>query len=105
MHPRTNPACRNLLILLVLILASCVSSRPIVNRNAITVTGTIRHFELEGGFFAIQGDDGVTYDPVNLPPRFRVDGLRVRVVAIVRRDLAGIHMVGPIIEIQSIVRE
>lgn len=64
--------------------------------------GTVRHSELEGGFYAIRGDDSVTYDPTNLPERYRRDGLRVGVRARVRSDMAGIHMVGPIIEIIEI---
>ena len=39
--------------------------------SAVTITGVVRHFDLEGGFFAIRGDDGVTYDPSNLGEAFR----------------------------------
>lgn len=70
----------------------------------VSGTGTVRRFELEGGFFAIVGDDGVTYDPTNLAEEFRQDGLRVRFRARVQDDVAGIHMVGPIVEILEISR-
>ena len=65
-------------------------------------TGTVKFLSLEGGFFAIVGDDGVAYDPTNLPSGFQRDGLRVRFEARLRRDLVGIHMVGPIVEVISI---
>ena len=51
----------------------------------------------------MRGDDGVTYDPVNgLAPEIRRENLRVTMVATVRTDVGGIHMVGPIVEVLSI---
>jgi hypothetical protein len=69
------------------------------------ITGVVRHFDLEGGFFAIRGDDGVTYDPSNLAEEFRQDGLRVRARVRLRPDMGGIHMVGPIVDIIEIERD
>jgi hypothetical protein len=66
------------------------------------VTATVRHLSIEGGFFALIGDDGVTYDPRQLDPAFARDGLRVHARLQVRDDLAGIHMVGPIVDIIEI---
>lgn len=91
-----------LLLVLAVLLACCVAVVPRTDANAIAVTGTVRHFDIEGGFFAIRGDDGITYDPVSLDRRFRIDGLRVRMVALIRNDLSGFHMVGPIVEIRRI---
>ncbi|HEX6644631.1 MAG TPA: hypothetical protein VF037_08135 [Gemmatimonadales bacterium] len=70
-----------------------------------SITGVVRHFDLEGGFFAIRGDDGVTYDPSNLAEEFRQDGLRVRARLRLRPDMGGIHMVGPIVDIIEIQRD
>jgi inhibitor of cysteine peptidase len=70
----------------------------------IRITGVVRHSELEGGFYAIQGDDGVTYDPTNLPVEFQEEGLAVEVEARRREDAMGIHQVGPIVEIERIRR-
>jgi len=64
--------------------------------------GTVRFIDLEGGFFAILGDDGSRYDPLDLPVRFAQDGLRVGVVARIRRDLASAHMWGELIDIDTI---
>jgi len=67
------------------------------------VNGTVRYLTLESGFWAVRGDDGVTYDPINgLAPAFQRENLRVTLVARVRTDMGGIHMVGPIVEILSI---
>ena len=68
----------------------------------VRITGIVRHSDLEGGFYAIQGDDGVTYDPTNLPAEFQEDGLAVEVEARRREDAMGIHQVGPIVEIERI---
>ena len=81
-------------------LAACggsSSAQPIKN-----VTATVSYITLEGGFFGLRGDDGVTYDPTRLDPAFAHDGLRVRARLQVRNDLAGIHMVGPIVDVLEI---
>jgi hypothetical protein len=71
----------------------------------VCVTGTVRFFSFEGGFWAVRGDDNVTYDPLDgLPTGFRRDGLRVYLVAKERPDAIGFHMAGPIVEIVSIQR-
>lgn len=73
--------------------------------SVVTITGVVRHFDLEGGFFAIRGDDGVTYDPSNLAEEFRRDGLRVRARVRLRPDMGGIHMVGPIVDVIEMVQD
>jgi hypothetical protein len=57
---------------------------------------------LEGGFFAIESDDGNSYDPANLPAKFAVAGLRVQVHANISSNQNSIHQYGTIIEIISI---
>jgi len=68
----------------------------------VRIAGVIRHDNLEGGFWAIRGDDSVTYDPTNLPEEFRREGLRVEAEATRRDDMAGIHMAGPLVELRRI---
>ena len=74
----------------------------VVTGDVARGTGMVRFYTFEGGFFAIRGDDGVTYDPTNLPSSFQRDGLRVRFEALIRRDLGGVHMAGPIVDVISI---
>lgn len=72
-------------------------------KGDVCVTGTVRYFDLEGGFWAIRGDDSVTYDPMStLPEAFRREGLRVQLDARERKDAASIHMVGPIVDVIAI---
>jgi hypothetical protein len=68
----------------------------------IHITGVVRHFELEGGFYAIRGSDSVTYDPRNLPAEFQKDGLNVEADARKRDDVMGIHQMGVIVDLERI---
>ena len=70
----------------------------------VHIVGVVRHSDLEGGFFAITGQDGTTYDPTNLPAEFQKDGLAVEAEARRRDDMAGIHMAGPIVDLVRIRR-
>lgn len=42
------------------------------------MTGTVKRFDLEGGFFGILAEDGAQLYPTNLPTEFQRDGLRIR---------------------------
>jgi hypothetical protein len=71
--------------------------------GAIRVTGTVLFYTLEGGFWAVRGDDGTTYDPANgLPKEFQQVNLRVSVLMKIRADAASFHMVGPVVDIIEI---
>jgi hypothetical protein len=95
---------RTVLIATSVLVSACTSpTAPELPPGAIRVNGTVRYFALEGGFWAVRGDDGVTYDPMNgLAPEYQRDNLRIAMVAKVRDDAGGVHMVGPIVEVISI---
>ena len=81
------------------------SSRDATQRPDVDITGTVRHFDLEGGFWAIRGDDSVTYDPRNgVPDAFRQEGLRVRLRARRLEGVMGTHQVGPIVEVLTLTK-
>ena len=88
------------------LIATCACNSPTTPElpaGAIRVNGTVQYFNLEGGFWAVRGDDGVTYDPIaGLSPAFQRENLRVTIVAKIQTAMGGIHMVGPIVEILSI---
>jgi hypothetical protein len=93
------------ILLLGLVLAMACRSAPAPDElpaGAIRVNGVVHFYSIEGGFWAVRGDDGVTYDPLNMAAEFQQENLRVSMVVKVRNDLAGIHMVGPIVEIIQI---
>jgi hypothetical protein len=73
--------------------------------DIVELLGTVVKKDLEGGFFAIDGDDGKTYEPINLPDAFKKNGMRVKATVRVRNDVGSIRMVGPIIEILEITAQ
>jgi hypothetical protein len=73
--------------------------------NTFEITGTVVYKNLEGGFFAIDSDDGKKYDPISLPQNYRRDGLKVKVTARLKPDAVSFHMYGPIIEVISITAQ
>jgi hypothetical protein len=88
-----------------MMLVSCGSPTAPQTPDVVRVNGTVQFVTLEGGFWAVRGDDGVTYDPIGgLPAAFQIAGLRVRLEARPKRDTASIHMAGPIVEILTIAR-
>jgi len=97
---------RLLLLGLLAIMAGCASSTaPDVPPGATRVVGTVHFYTIEGGFWAVKGDDGVVYEPVGgLASAFQQENLRVTMVVKVRTDLVSIHMAGPIVEIIQIQR-
>jgi hypothetical protein len=82
--------------------ASC-SQATTPSRGTVEIAGVVRYMALEGGFWIVAADDGVTYDPhESLPARFRDNGRLVRMTAQLLPEAGCIHMVGPIIEITRI---
>lgn len=67
----------------------------------IRITGTVQRQEVEGGVWVIRTDQG-TYQPMNLPPAFQVDGMAVEAEAVRRTDMVSIGMVGPLVELLRI---
>jgi hypothetical protein len=92
-------------IVLALLLTACHTPVAPSDPSVVTITGTVQFVPLEGGFWAVHGDDNVTYDPLGgLPAAFQSYGLRVRIEARRRSDIGSVHMVGPIVEILAIGR-
>jgi len=73
--------------------------------DSFEIVGTVTYRNIEGGFYAIDGDNGSKYDPINLPESFRKDGLRVKVTARLRMDAMSLHMYGAIVEVVNIAAQ
>jgi len=93
------------------VLASCTpKSAPWVMLPAtadttgtpLTLVGTVHYTDVEGGVYTIRSDDGVSYDPTNLPAEFKKEGLAVEAEARKQDAMAGIHQVGPIVRLTRI---
>lgn len=89
-------------------LCSCLDQNdndPLSFSKHVSTTGVVRYQDLEGGFYAIIGDDGVNYDPINLDRSFHQDGRRVRFSGNTDVEIASIHMWGRIIYLTDIQDE
>lgn len=75
---------------------------PSLPADVFEIVGNVTYKSIEGGFYAIDGDDGRKYDPINLPESFKKDGLKVKVTARLKKDAMGFHMYGAIIEVVNI---
>jgi hypothetical protein len=75
---------------------------PSLPADLFEILGNVTYKRIEGGFYAIDGDDGRKYDPINLPESFKKDGLKVKVTARLKKDAMSFHMYGAIIEVVNI---
>lgn len=73
--------------------------------SPITVTGTIKYIDLEGGFYGIIADSGERYFPLNLDQQYKVDGQKVRVEGKVRKNVMTTTMWGTPLEILRIEQQ
>ena len=91
------------LILIALLLSACHHPAAPTDPSVVRITGTVQFVPLEGGFWAVHGDDNVTYDPLGgLLAAYQSHGLHVRIEARRRPDIGSVHMAGPIVEILAI---
>lgn len=63
--------------------------------------GEIQFVDVEGGCWGLLSE-GERYEPLDLPERFRVDGLRVRFRGNRVTDMASICQIGPLLRLESI---
>src|SRR5690242_3239250 len=82
-------------------LMACHGSDLTGSSARIDADGVVRYVSLEGGFFSLESMQG-KFDPMNLPPDYRHDGLRVHFVGVVRNDMGSTHMYGQILELSDI---
>ncbi len=84
--------------------AAAAGKEAIPPPPGLVVTGTVRHVDIEGGFYGIATDGGAKLDPVTLPDAFKQDGLRVR--ARVERIPGGVssHLWGAVVNVLEIER-
>ena len=63
----------------ILILFSLINIFNSAYSQEVDFTGTVKYFNLEGGFYGIVSDENKGYLPNNLQNEYKVDGLRVKV--------------------------
>jgi len=98
-----SPPTRNVLALPLLVALAAPLACGLTGPDVAFRAGTVRFLPVEGGCWVIEAEME-TYDPVDLPREFRVDGLRVVFSGDVREGVATICQVGPVLELESIER-
>lgn len=73
--------------------------------DVLVVDGRIKRCSYEGGFYAIEGNDGNIYKPLELDASFQVEGLRVKAeLRPIKEDLI-FHSWGTPVEVVDIERQ
>lgn len=77
-----------------------IASQP--KANTVTVIGHITYQHFEGGFFALDGDNGSKYLLSPLTKTYKHAGLRVKVTGVVLTDIMSTTQYGQALRIHSI---
>ena len=84
--------------LLVVIVLAILGSALILPNNAnasVTITGTVCHISIEGGFWGIITDNGKRFNPGNnLPDELKKNGVRAKFTLSVLSDAVSVYMWG-----------
>jgi hypothetical protein len=97
---------RQAVIPILIAIAACTADKPGAPMSArsgesVEVDGTVRHVAVEGGCWIIETAQG-RMQPVDLPERFRVDGLPVRVKLRDAPDSMSVCQVGTLKHVDEI---
>lgn len=66
------------------------------------LTGQVYYGNLEGGFYGIIGDDGMKYQPTNLPRKFKKEGLNLKFDAKSRDNMMSDFQWGALVELSNV---
>ena len=67
----------------------------------MTVEGTIQYREIGTGTWALEGNDGMTYELKDAPSDLLKPGLKVSVTGVIRDDIMTLAMIGPVLEVNT----
>lgn len=73
----------------------------IATRRKVSASGIVKYLDIEGGFWGVIGDDGEHYDLINLPEKFKKQGLRIKFCG-KPINAASIRMWGTLVDVNSI---
>jgi hypothetical protein len=93
--------------LILLIIGTCLGFMIVSfirgsSNEYIFGTGEIEFYPDDGGFYGIISDDGIHYEPINLPDEFKIDGLRVLFIFKLPNEATTYHLWLKIVELIDI---
>ena|ERR1039458_9776893 len=78
------------------------SNQSLVLTRTVSVAGTVVFRDKDSGFYGILADNGAQYEPSNLDPRFRNDGMRISFTGQLDTSRVGMHRWGNPIELSNV---
>lgn len=93
-----------LLLLLVLVLYTfpVSAAKQPSSTETFHMTGQVYYANIEGGFYGIVGDDGIKYQPTNLPRKFKKEGLALTFDGKIKNSGVSLFQWGTIIEVSNV---
>jgi len=79
-----------------------LAAQPTPPATALHLTGQIYYRNIEGGFYGIIGDDGIKYQPTNLPRKFKKEGLNLKFDAKMKSHMVSAFQWGTIVELSQV---
>lgn len=91
-----------LLIALFLYSSPAHAAKKISPAETFHLTGHVYYANIEGGFYGILGDDGIKYQPTNLPRKFKKEDLSLKFDATLKNSGVSAFQWGTIIELSNV---
>ncbi|MBC8015221.1 MAG: hypothetical protein H7X79_05695 [Sporomusaceae bacterium] len=91
-----------LILLLTLFSSSVIAAQSKPPSEPFHLTGHVYYSTIEGGFYGIISDDGIKYQPINLPRKFKKEGLSLKFDAKLRDKAISFFQWGTIIEMSNV---
>jgi len=90
------------LLLFTLFCPTAIAAQPTPSVNTFHLTGQVYYGTMEGGFYGIIGDDGLKYQPTNLPRKFKKEGLSLKFDAQMKNGMVSAFQWGTIVELSNV---
>lgn len=90
------------LLLLTLFSHTLTAAQKTSPSDTLHLTGQVYYANMEGGFYGIIGDDGIKYQPTNLPRKFKKEGLSLKFDAKTKGSMVSVFQWGTIVELLSV---
>ena len=90
------------LLLFTLFFQTAIAAQRIPPSNTFHRTGQVYYANIEGGFYGIIGDDGIKYQPTNLPRKFKKEGLSLKFDVKIKDSTVSAFQWGTIVELSNV---
>jgi len=81
---------------------TAIAGQPTPPVTTFHLTGQVYYGNTGGGFYGIIGDDGIKYQPTNLPRKFKKEGLSLKFDAKTKSTMVSAFQWGTMVELSNI---